>query len=407
MQAFLRSAKAATISALLIGLTGCTLLRVKNLQPVVAPPAEKTCTDLADLLAHEPPPIPGRSIRYELPPDFKWRSQQEVAQYKNDPTVATFVDYDNAIAARVSKRLPATLATDPVTVAFRRFLTAISAEAQLESLVADGTVKPDDPYLASEAAHITKYAAAPKLNHVELKNFTKHLFELQLKHGAADFISTEPIRWAVNANLAVLADSRPRLDTFLVPYLAAYYDGKFYDRLSTAISKPQLPTSIHSLENFAVPDSEIVAAETVLLEFLIDCIDPTPVMGDTAAPTSSTTYFPGKSKNEPTALTAKLAAYVVLPKDGCGITQQNAWVLKDLAGSASDQAATVGGLVANTPGGISLGLGIVGKLSIGDNQTLSDLVKTAASELALRATLATSFYTLRHVNFPLSEPSYK
>jgi hypothetical protein len=95
---------------------------------------------------------------------------------------------------------------------------------------------------------------------------------------------------------------------------------------------------------------------------------------------------------------------VQLPQKGCGITQANAWVLKDLATGVSDQVATIGGLVVNTPGGISVGLGVLGKISIGDNQTLSDLLKTAVSELALRATLGTSYFTLRNVTFNPPQP---
>jgi hypothetical protein len=42
---------------------------------------------------------------------------------------------------------------------------------------------------------------------------------------------------------------------------------------------------------------------------------------------------------------------------------------------------------------------VFGKISIGDNQTLSGLLKTAVSELALRATLTTSYFTLRKYHF--------
>jgi len=204
----------------------------------------------------------------------------------------------------------------------------------------------------------------------------------------------------------------------LVAYLKAYYDGKFYDRMGTAISKPQLPNStnlLSSLSNFSVPDSEIVAAETVLLEFIMDTIDPTPVMGNTACPipttgassscqpnandAKTTTYYPGNSSNQPTALTVGLAKYIELPATGCGITTQNVWVLQTLANGASDEAGTVSGLVANTAGGLGVSLGVFGKISIGDNATLSDLVKTAAADVGLRATLLASYFSLYRVNF--------
>lgn len=125
-----------------------------------------------------------------------------------------------------------------------------------------------------------------------------------------------------------------------------------------------------------------------------------------AAGDKSTTYFPGNSTNQPTALAVGLAPkYINIQNNTCGFTPKNVWVLKTLASSASDEAAAVGGLVANTPGGLSIGLGVVGKISIGDNATLSDLVKTAASELASRATLVTSYFSLYHVRFtPIDIP---
>jgi len=122
---------------------------------------------------------------------------------------------------------------------------------------------------------------------------------------------------------------------------------------------------------------------------------------------TNTTFYPGNSTEQPTAYSTNPAIYVQIPKDhnACGITTTNAWVLRDLANGASGQAAAVGGLVANTPGGISIGLGVLGKISIGDNQTLSVMVKTAASRVALRATLASSYcWTLRHVKFDVPEP---
>ncbi len=188
--------------------------------------------------------------------------------------------------------------------------------------------------------------------------------------------------------------------------------------MGTAISKPQLPNKtnlLSSLSNFSVPDSEIVAAETVLLEFMMDTIDPTPVMGNTNCPIpttnassscqpnandpKTTTYYPGNSSNQPTALTVGMAKYIELPATGCGITTQNVWVLQSLANGASDEAATVGGLITNTAGGFGVSLGVFGKISIGDNATLSDLVKTAASEVALRATLLASYFSLYRLDF--------
>jgi len=380
--------------------SGCTLLPMKNLEPVIAPPAAGACNDTHAFLADEVPKA--AKIHYTLPSDAAAASGEK--PHAEIATVDSFEAYNTATQNRVASKLPPALAQHRVTIAFREFLTSVSGEAQLDAQVANSNVKADQGAVTAERASIQKHSTAPNLKQSELKDFATKLFNLQLKHGPADFTASNANLDVLGPRAKTLASTRPKLDADLMAYLKAYYDGKFYDRMGTAITKPQLPTSLTSLSNFSVPDSEIVAAETVLLEFLIDCIDPTPVMGDKPDHPSGTTFYPGNSSNEPTALTTNFAAYVTLPQDGCGITLKNVWVLKDLANGASDEAAAVGGLIVNTPGGISLGLGVLGKISIGDNQTLSDLVKTAASELALRATLATSYFTLRNVTFNPIQP---
>jgi hypothetical protein len=336
----------------------------------------------------------------------------------------TFTDYHTAVTQRVAEKLGSELASDPVVTAFTEVAASVSAEAQLDAQIADGTAAASGIDVQSEFSAIRAHSAAPNLKDFQLKNFSNKLFKLQLKHTAADYTTAAPKQAVVDAataaksSLTQATTTKPTFDDALVAYLKAYYEGKFYDRMGTAISKPQLPNTsnlVSSLSNFSVPDSEITAAETVLLEFLMDTLDPTPVMGNTACPIpttsvsascqpdpsdpKTTTYYPGNSANQPTALTVGLAKYIELPPSGCGITTQNVWVLHTLATGASDEAATVGGLVANTAGGIGVSLGFFGKISIGDNATLSDLVKTAASEVSLRATLLASYFSLYRVNF--------
>jgi hypothetical protein len=384
-------------------LSGCTLLPIKNLQPVIAPPAG-ACAKTSDpvrLLLNETP-TPGK-LQYLRPDADKWVAGGGPRPVLSD---STFADYSKNIETTINNKLPSDLANHPVTIALRKFFTAISAEAQLDAQVAVNNAQAEEKLSAkinthlvtSEHAAIQKFNTAPKLKHAELKDFAKKLFNLQLKHGPADFMGQATNKVAMSTREQTLAGARPQLKTEFVAYLKAYYDGQFYDRMGTAVSKPALPSLSNpsSFSNFSVPDSEIVAAETVMIEFILDYIDPTPVMGNDPDPGKATMFWPGASPNKPTALATGLGGYVMLPATSvCGINQKNVWVLKDLANAASDEAASVGGLIVNTPGGIVL----LGKISIGDNQTLSDLVKTAASELALRATLATSYLTLRNVTF--------
>jgi hypothetical protein len=393
---------AALLFPLAFVISGCTLIPMKNLQPVIAPPNTPSCNDNSVYLGKEFRLHEGRPLRSERPV-FHYVLPGPPTASEDQNYKRRFEDYDAAIMKRVESKLPAPLAQHRVTVAFREYLTAASGEAQLDAQIADGTLS-DQNKINAERASIKKLYTAPNLKHSELKDFAKILFALPFKQAPTDFVADGP-------NIAVLGPrakdsvvTRPKLDAELLAYLKAYYNGNFYDRMGTLISKPQLPT-LSTFTNFSVPDSEIVAAETVIIEFIIDCIDTTPVMGDSAdGLQAGTTYYPGNSTNEPTALATGLANYAPLQPTGCGITQANVWVLKDLATAASDQVATIGGLVVNTTGGISIGLGVLGKISIGDNQTLSDLLKTAVSEFALRATLATSYFTLRNVTFNPPQP---
>ena len=282
----------AVVAALM--LNGCTLLPMRNLKPVIAPPQGSTCTTDRPLLKSE---VVGVGFQYIFPHDATAAAPEKA--------YTDFEAYNTAIQVRVAKKLPRALAEHRVTKAFSEFLTSVSAEAQLDAQVADGTLSlantADANKLVTERASIQKHKVAPNLKHSELKNFAKVLFESQLKHGPADFTVAGANLDALGPESKTVAASRP--DQHLVAYLKAYYDGKFYDRMGTAVTKPQIPSVNQLISstpiNFSVPDSEIVAAETVLLEFLIDCIDPTPVMGDKADHPSGTTYYPGGSSNKP------------------------------------------------------------------------------------------------------------
>ena len=286
-------------------------------------------------------------------------------------------------------------------------------EAQLDDQIAahllDPTIPSDQATIARQRGLILKYASAPKLKHKELRNFLNRLFDLQLKRGPADLLGA-------NTNPEILSlkgqalSSRPSLDAGLAAYFKAYYDDKFYNRMGGQIAKPQmpiLPGASGGPISVSITDTDMDNAATVFLEFLIDSIDPTPVMGDTpTGDPATTTYYPGKSVNLPTALATNYVGYLQLNPDGCGITQKNAWVLKDLANLAGDQVGAISGLVVNSWGGFSFGAGAYLNFSVGDNQTLSDLLKTAASELAFRITLVSAYFSLRHISFnpPIIDP---
>jgi hypothetical protein len=391
-------ARAASSAVLLVcaaaALGGCTAVPLGRMRPIVAPP-NSTC-DAGNVRLFD-----GESsseLHYVLPdgmPTGRFSVQ----------TVTNFEQYHERVRSILRDRIPAGLQEHKVTNALADFLTSVSAEAQLQAQASRGRL--DSRTLANEQESIRKRSAPLKLTHREMKDFSDKLFDLSLKISSASLTGL-PTDHPASIDKQDHGTARPPLDKTLVAYLSAYYKGRFTDRLSVVSPKPNISTTI--------PDSEIAAAETVLLEFVMDTIDPTPVMGDdpVSSVSSTTHFYPGDSTEEPTAFATGLTKYVQIPNPTsatdpsvCGITTKNSWVLKDLANGAGDQATAVGGLIANTPGGVSLGLGIIGKISIGDNQTLSTLVKTAASRVATRAALASTYWTLRNVKFNVPDPSPK
>lgn len=393
-QGLRRLVSALSLLAATTSLFGCTAIPLGRMRPIVDPPKSPCGSGNERFFDGED----AGKLHYVLP-------EGEPSARSTVTSVTTFKEYQERVRSIVHSKIPQGLQDHKVTNAFVDYMASVSAEAQLESQASQGRF--DGQALANERESIRKNSPPLKLTHGQMKDFSDKLFDLSLKVSSASLTGIPGNPSPADAKQSKSAPARAALDKTLVAYLTAYYKGKFTDRLSIVSPKPNISTTI--------PDSEIAAAETVLLEFVADTIDPTPVMGDSpAASISSTTrFYPGDSTYEPTAYATGLAKYVQIPnpttddeiKNACGITTKNAWVLKDLANGAGDQAAAVGGLIANTPGGLSIGLGVLGKISIGDNQTLSTLVKTAASRLATRAALASSYWTLRNVKFNIPDPS--
>lgn len=269
--------------------------------------------------------------------------------------------------------MPEALRQDPVVTAVYRIMTKTSGAAQLHAYEFRGG---NEALAAPQEAQVRSYGVPDHLTHAQLKAFAKAMFTANLRPAALPGDNAAPSAATTTDNTAAL-------------YLRAYYNGDYVDRYGTAVKKPELSTT--------VTDAQITTALSVLLDYVTDQIDPTPVIGDkdpvNGAPPDGVTFLPGKSTKAPTALTAKLATYRTLDKD-CGLTKDNLSMLWALSGAAGDRAAALGGLVAETPGGLEIGLGVLGKISIGDNKTLSEMAKITASRLATRIVFASGYWGL-------------
>jgi hypothetical protein len=186
---------------------------------------------------------------------------------------------------------------------------------------------------------------------------------------------------------------------YFVDYYSAYFSVGFVDRFGTKLSVPQITQTI--------TDTEITGAVAVFVELVADYMLRTPVWVD-----SKGNYYPGTfaSGTKPTALTEGLAQQINLIESTtplptgaptgatytqlCGITALKAQAIQYLSLQAGNRASMLGGLVGGSFGGLSIGLGVLGKLSIGDNQTLENIVKTILDRSFERAMEEASYKIL-------------
>jgi hypothetical protein len=259
----------------------------------------------------------------------------------------------------IQTTLPPAMQNDPVVKAFLQLTQNYGAKglSQAESL-----------YVALPT-EVTQHADNPdpsNINQGDLKAFVKNVFKEEMKPRI----------------MGVDSDSAASNGSF-IGYFKAYYEGSFVDHLGTPIQRPTL--------SMTIPDTEIAAALTVLVEYIADNIDTTPVWGDKPTLADATTFYPGGSKKAPTVLSFQPTLYAQVEPGPCGMTTEKLTILGDLATAAGDAGGAVSGLVHGSFGGFAIGLGLLGKFSFGDNQTLANVVKAAASRLSMRLTAAVAW----------------
>jgi len=183
----------------------------------------------------------------------------------------------------------------------------------------------------------------------------------------------------------------------LAKYYQAYYAAPFNTYFSAPFDKPVLSLTIN--------DNEITQAATVFLELLFDFALKSPVWIDG----STSTYYPGSSSSEPTVAYLNQHGFPyqgfaqpeklpwMLP-NGCHMTVTKAKIINYVANQFATAASSDTALTIRSAGGLGISLGVFGKLSIGDNDTLSRLVKAAVSEATLRLTAQLVYYALSEVD---------
>jgi len=301
-------------------------------------------------------------------------NEQKELESVNQLSIAAFVSNSVSLTKSVSEvqaGLPPAMQNDPVVQAFLDLARNSVVQGFKEAGV--------------DSAELTYVPQAGSISVSDLRKFAKNVLMEEMKP-------------SVSAPSSRVASTPSQF----VQYFQAYYDNKYIDRYGNSISKPTL--------TLTVSDTEISAAVSVLVDYIIDSIDTTPVWGTTA--NGVTTYYPGGtnnegSKNEPTFLTvygSHAPQYQPLSNGPCGITVAKAKLLAELAGAASDEGGTVSGLVHGSFGGFEVGLGFLGKFSFGDDQTLAAIVKAAASRLSARVTVAAAWPVLSEISYTDTTP---
>ncbi len=295
------------------------------------------------------------------------------ARISNGASVRTFNDYVQTTKAAITG-LPAEVRDDKVTLAFQHLILKSFATSRTTAYLAaqrNLSVR-NCAVIKTLQEEIARYPVPETLTHRELESFATKAIGLLL---------------------------RPRLDAStksdqggeFKSYFEAYYAKKFVDRFGQPVVRPEISTAFPI--GVAISDADIATVEVMLLEYIFDQVDPTPVFGDAssigAIDPATTKFYPNLSR--PTFSVVNSAYnYRCIRAEGRGLTVKSLDRVVEVAKALGDRAAALGGLSFNSFGGVGLSLGLFGKVSIGDNQTLSVLAKTAVSRLAMRLSYASS-----------------
>jgi hypothetical protein len=201
-----------------------------------------------------------------------------------------------------------------------------------------------------------------------------------------------------------------------VYYFKSFINGKYYTRFGESVAGPPAiisfngSTAVISVSNssasLTVTDAEIAGSVQVFLELIMDYALGTPVWWDAASPP---TYYPGKAKgnNTPTVVLANRAGFMPLTLDKlvansmqCGIDPLKAEAIHYIAKTVGNDASQLAGVVGGSFGGINVGLGVLGKVSIGDNKTIHDAVTAGMQTAFARAGEEASWRALYWIGYP-------
>lgn len=308
----------------------------------------------------------------------------------NPPSAVPAASFATSAVTAITTGAATVKATTPPALANDRVVNSLIVAVSNTALQAHRNVMASQGNLTAAAAADNAIAAngnPGSLSNADFRTFARDLSNSTLNPvvaGASTTATSQQIFWKN-----------------LVNYYEAYFSGTFTDRFGNTLPKPSMTSTIS--------DEEISGVVAVFIELLSDAILPTPGWKDPA----SGTYYPGASKTRSTYFAVGVTKAgpnqegQITPEaqsTECGITPLKAMAMTYLANTASTRASTLGGLVTGGFGGVNVGLGILGKFSIGDNQTLQTIVKTALSHATARAAEHASYLALYQIGYTGGTP---
>ncbi len=199
-----------------------------------------------------------------------------------------------------------------------------------------------------------------------------------------------------------------RLDAILFAYMQSYLEGTFVDRGGTTISKPDISAKLGN--------DTITSFEKILLEAVYDYAMLTPIMHDKSdkshekevTPTSEHEGLAGAGSGKDSKAPSKPTFVVLFPDlyeevsvepDARGITSAELKFMTFLRGMGSEQSKHLASLITRFIGGFAF----VGKLSVGDNDTLAKVVATLCEEFTADTTEAISYDFFQKFQYKVTE----
>ena len=268
-------------------------------------------------------------------------------------------------ADTIQASLPPQLASDPVfnsMVANIKYISTTSLVKARQKLSGTNEITPED------ASYLAKAPKPPPISHTDIPSFLHNISSLALRN---------------TANPASAGDSynQQLFWSKADQYYKAYFAGNFVTYFMQQLPKPTLSATI--------TDAEIDNAALVFIEFVFDeILQPTFWYGKDGK------YYPAgvALKIPPTYLTVNN----ILPGSlevigqgptGCGMNYVKANTLNYLAQQFATAATAETSLTVKSAGGLEVGLGILGKLSLGDNSTLTSLLNMVVTDVVKRLTV--------------------